>query len=290
MFKILYGDFFEKINDVEDASVDLILVDPPYLIDYKDWDTKDDDFMLRWIELSIKKLKPTGSMWIFMAKDNLFTHKFCSMGLVNILQEHGIVNLKNWITWARQKGRGASKHLKSQREEIIHFTLNENYTWNNLQVLRDVICPYVKDGRPRGWFLDEEGHRVRWTGMGNVMTYSSPQFNSISEKQNHSAQKPVMLLDRLIRLSSNERDIVFDPFMGSGSTGVACRLSNRNFIGIEINETYFNIANDRINNFDITKFSGYNLDVDKQIIEMYRTGILTKKEISKIKNNFSIDF
>ena len=66
----------------------------------------------------------------------------------------------------------------------------------------------------------------------------------------HESMKPVELLEQYILLSSNENDVVLDPFMGSGSTGVACRNTNRNYIGIELNEDYFDVAKERINNIE----------------------------------------
>jgi site-specific DNA-methyltransferase (adenine-specific) len=271
---LILGDFFEKSKDLKNNSVPLSLADPPYLIGYKHWDKQDVDFMFKWIDISVSKLTDTGSMWIFMAKDNLFTHKECPMGLVNVLQEYGTVHLENWVTWARQKGRGSSKHLKSMREEIIHFTKHKTkYTWNHLQTLREVIAPYVKDGRPRGWFLDSDGTRKRWTGLGNTWVYSSPQWNGIVEKQWHPAQKPIMLLERLIRLSSNEGDLVVDPFAGSFSTAVACKLSKRDFWGTEREKEYYNKGCERVETFDFTKYVGYNDCTDKQIETYFQKNI-----------------
>lgn len=259
-------DFFEFEKQIDDGMIPFSLPDPPYLIDYKHWDKQDVDFMYKWIDVVVRKLTDTGSMWVFMAKDNLFTHKDCPKGLVNILQEFGTVHLSNWTTWARQKGRGSSKHRKSQREELIHFTKDpKKFTWNPLKTLREVVTPYVKDGRPRGWFLDSDGMRKRWTGLGNVWVYSAPQFNGKVEKQWHPAQKPIMLLERLIRLSTNEGDMVLDPFAGSFSTAIACLLSKRNFIGCEKDSEYYDKGMLRIADFDFTQYTGYNDKTDKEI-------------------------
>lgn len=133
----------------------------------------------------------------------------------------------------------------------------------------------MKDGRPRGWFLcdlpDESGkivkQRVRWTGLGNIWNYSWPQHNSICEKQVHNCQKPLMMLERMIRLSSNEEEVVLDPFMGSFSTALACKISNRQFIGFENNEEYFKMGEKRLDTFDITKFVEYNKTLDDLFAE-----------------------
>mgnify|MGYP001597386855 FL=1 len=203
---------------------------------------------------------------------------------VPLLNKYGTCHLENWIIAAHAKGRGASKHCKSLREDIFHTTKHpKKYIWNPIQTLREVIAPYVKNGRPRGWFLldlpDENGeivkHRVRWTGLGNIWNYSWPQHNSICEKQIHSCQKPLMMLERMIRLSSNEGDLILIPFMGSFATPLDCKITNRNYIGFENNEEYYKMGEKRLKDFDITKFVEYNKTMDKLLKE-------TKNNIRKV--------
>jgi len=240
MLELLSGDSVKILKSMEDQSVDLICTDPPYGIKYKEWDDIDFvSFTDVWLKESFRVLKDTGTLWSFMGYENIF--KF-----VPLLDRYGLNHLENWVVWARQKGRGSSKHLKSTREDIFHVTKSDTYTWNNLKMLREVVVPYVKDGKPRGWFINNEGNRVRWTGLGNVWVYTSPFWNSKSDLLVHPSQKPVDLMERLIRLSSNEGDVVLDPFMGSGSTGVAALRSNRRFIGIERDSHYFSVAYSRI--------------------------------------------
>lgn len=271
---ILNEDFLN--NKLEDNSVDLIVTDPPYLIGYKEWDQTDNDkFHEDWLEQAYRILKPGGTLWSFMAYCDKTGEIPISYEFYGNLNYIGFdVDLRNTVVWARQKGRGASKHLKSQREDIFYAVKPDGKkTWNPLKMLREVVTPYIKDGKPRGWFLDEYGNRKRWTGLGNVWTYTSPQYNHKTEKQLHPAQKPVMLIERLIRLSSNEGDIVLDPFMGSGTTGIACNLSNRVFIGFENDKQIFDIAENRINNFNKLDYSGYNLCTDKEIEEYMKKKI-----------------
>lgn len=281
-------DIFKSLDKlIPDDSIPLVATDPPYQIGYanQDWDKHEFvEFTERWVELIVKKLAPNGTMWAFMAKDNAFTWSKCPKGFVNILEEYGTVHMENWVGWARQKGRGSSKHLKSQREELFHFTKHPtDFVWHPLKMLREVIAPYMKDGRPRGWFLDEFGKRVRWTGLGNMWTYSAPQWNGVSETQEHPSQKPVMMMERIIRLSSNENDIVLDPFMGSGSSGIGCLLSNRDFIGFEQEKKFFDMAKKRHDIFDINNYPGYNYSTDKAIL--LNANDLAKKQKTHIKNN-----
>jgi len=241
------ADTFEILEQIPNDSVDLVVVDSPYGIKYGAWDCFESEghflhFSEKWISECFRILKPTGTMWSFMGYEHIIE-------FVPILREYGNVHLENWVVWARQKGRGSSKRLKSIREDIFHITKSDNFTWNNLKVLREVICPYMKDGKPRGWFLDENGKRVRWTGLGNVWTYTSPFWKSVNDKQIHPAQKPEMMIERLILLSSNEGDVILDPFSGSGVTAVVCEKLKRKYICIEKDEKYYNASVERLEKF-----------------------------------------
>lgn len=279
MLEMINGDYLT--NTIKPNSIDLVIADPPYGINYAKWDKIDFPvFTRQWVENAVDRLKDTGTMWVFMAKDNLFTHKGCKEGLVNILQDYGEVHLENWVCVARQKGRGASKHLKSTREEIIHFTKTKKYTWNNLQVLREVICPYVKDGRPRGWFLDEAtGQRVRWTGLGNNWPMSFPQWNGKLDLQRHSCQKPILLYERLIKLSSNKGDLILDPFAGSFASAIAAKLFERDYIGYEKDLDIYT---------ENSKYVAENFEKVKKVYEMegYMHPLEPSKSVTKsLKEN-----
>ncbi|HNG96762.1 MAG TPA: site-specific DNA-methyltransferase, partial [Candidatus Absconditabacterales bacterium] len=102
-------------------------------------------------------------------------------------------------------------------------------------------------GKPRGRFTNEEGIRCRGTGIGNVRHYTQPFFK-MQENTEHPTQKPELMIERIILTSSNEGDTILDPFMGSGTTAVACINTNRNFIGFELDKGYREIANKRISN------------------------------------------
>lgn len=259
MMKTIINDDFLN-NQLLDNSVDTITTDPPYLIGYKEWDKQETDFHIKWLQECYRVLKPGGTLWTFMAHCTKDGKTFISADFYRLLRMFFDVDLRNSVVWARQKDRGASKHLKSQREDLFYaIKPGGQHTWNNLKMLREVVTPYVKDGRPRGWFLDEHGNRVRWTGLGNVWTYTAPQYNSKSDKQIHPAQKPVMLMERLIRLSSNEGDTILDPFLGSGTTAIACKLSNRNFIGFEKDSNIYKQCSDRIEQFDYKNYEGFNI-------------------------------
>jgi len=253
-------DCFDYMRTIPDNSVPLIVTDPPYGIKFSGQtsDTKWDcignysDFILSFLREAKRILTDSGTLWMCCARTMIPT-------VFAAVEKAGLhCNLENWLTYARQKGRGSSHKLKSQAEEILHITKSDKWLFNKVEYLREVVAPYVKDGKPRGWFLDQNtGMRVRWSGIGNVLAFTSPTYNSKFERQIHSTQKPVLLNVELIVLSSNEGDTVFDPFMGSGSCAVACVLTGRKFVGCEVDSDMFAKAGHWINNINYSEAEQY---------------------------------
>lgn len=263
MDKIIYGDFItDCFKHVKMNSVDVVVTDPPYFILNEKWDKGDfEQFTEEWLNNCYMCLKPGGTIWSFMAYERHYEFN-------NIMSKYFKRNLDNDVVWVRAKGRSSAKHLKSLREDIFYgYKEDGEPVWNPLKMIREVIAPYMENGRPRGWFVDETGKRVRFTGLGNVWTYSQAVFSSTVEPPIHPTQKPVMMLERLIRLSSNEGDVVLDPFIGSGSTAIACLLSKRKYIGFEKTEKYYNYAVKRVSEFNIDDYLGYNKTNDINIIK-----------------------
>lgn len=251
-FSLYNMDCFEVMKTIKDGSIRTIVTDPPYGIDFKgvtsdtSWDKVDyHDFILKFLLEAKRILAYDGTLWMFCARTNIPL-------VFAAIEKAGLTcNLENWLTYARQKGRGASKKLKSQAEEILHITKSNKYTWNSVEYLREVVVPYVKDGKPRGWFLDQNtGERVRWSGVGNVLAFTSPFYKNKFEKQIHSTQKPVLLFCELIMLSSRPGETIFDPFSGSGASGVAAQMCGRNWWGIEIDKEMFNKSLEWLQNYD----------------------------------------
>ena len=253
-------DCFEYMRGIEDNSIPLIVTDPPYGINFKGqtsdttWDNISDynHFLVKFLTEAKRILADNGTLWLCCARTMIPT-------VFHAIEQVGLrCNLENWMTYARQKGRGSSLKLKSQAEEILHITKSDKWVFNKVEYLREVVAPYVKDGKPRGWFLDQNtGQRVRWSGVGNVLAFTSPTYNSKFEKQIHSTQKPVLLNIELVMLSSNKGDVVFDPFMGSGSCAVACELTGRSFVGCEKDEEMFLKAKHWIENINYDEASQY---------------------------------
>lgn len=253
-------DCFERMQSIQEKSVDCIVTDPPYGINFggqtsdTSWDKIDDyqSFITKFLIESKRILKDDGTIWMCCGRTKI-PEVFAAIKNAGLQ-----CNLENWLTYARQKGRGAKNKLKSQAEEILHITKGNKYHFNGIEYLRECVVPYVKDGKPRGWFIDQNtGERLRWSGAGNVLCFTSPFFKSKFEKQIHSTQKPVLLFAELIMLSSKPGDVIFDPFAGSASCGVAAQLTDRKWIGCELDSDMYNKASNWLENIDFNLAKEY---------------------------------
>lgn len=207
-------------------KVDAIICDPPYNIGYTGWDN---GFPIDKIAyLCSKILKTNGNLILFQGWSNVAKtmHQF-----------DYYFNLEDWIIYDRIKGRGGKKHFVSTREDILWYSNGEDYTFNKI--------PSTIKKKTGGLGL-KNGCEFR--ALSNVWTDISPIVPWSKERVAHPTQKPVQLMRRCVELWTNEGNIVLDFCMGSGSTGVACKELNRNFIGIELDNHYFNIARERIEN------------------------------------------
>ena len=248
-------DCFDKMKSMENNSVDLVITDPPYAISFQgqtsntSWDKMSNDeyydFLTRLFSELKRILKDDGTIWMCCARTKLPI-------VFKAIENSGLkYNLENWLTYVRAKGRGSKNKLKSQCEEVLHITKGKNYKWNPIEYLREVVVPYVKDGKPRGWTIDQNtGMRVRWSGVGNALFFTSPFFKNKFEPQIHSTQKPFLLWVELIMISSSKGDLVFDPFAGSCSSGVATEVCERNYIGCELDKEMYKKANNWLNSYN----------------------------------------
>ena len=147
--------------------------------------------------------------------------------------------LRSRITWQREKGRGAKANWKNSMEDIFFATVGEKYTFNldKVKQRKKVVAPYKEDGKPKDWEETADG-RFRDSCPSNFWDDITVPYWSMAENTAHPTQKPEKLLAKLILASSNENDVVLDPFAGSGSTGVTAKKLNRRYICIEQNPLY----------------------------------------------------
>jgi site-specific DNA-methyltransferase (adenine-specific) len=227
---MLYNtDCLLHLPTIADNSIDLIAIDPPYEIGFEnnEWDKQQLDWEFLCQEFH-RILKPTGNLIVFQGWSNVSRTK-------EILDKK--FQLNNWIIWDRIKGRGATTNFVSTREDILWYSKTKNYTFNKI---------YSNIKKKTGGMGNKNGQPNR--ALSNVWYDISPIVPWSSERVNHPTQKPVQLMERIITIFSNENDTVLDCFAGSGSTLVAAIRKNRKYIGVEREDAYFQIIENRIKN------------------------------------------
>src|SRR5207247_9533302 len=155
-----------------------------------------------------------------------------------------VFEVQNRITWEREKGRGALSNWKNASEDIWFCTMSDRYTLNveTVKVRRRVLAPYRNvDGRAKDWVETDIGN-FRDTHPSNLWTDITVPFWSMPENTDHPTQKSEKLLAKLIMASTNPGDVVFDPFLGSGTAPVVAREVGRSYVGIEGVEEFSSLA------------------------------------------------
>ena len=232
MIDLRCGDCLEVMKDIPDESIDMILCDLPYGTTRNKWD-------------SIIPLDKLWNEYERIIKDNGAIVLFSQMPFTAELTHSNLKLFKyEWI-WEKDNGTGflnAKKMPLKIHENILVF-YKKLPTYN--PQMRTGFKPYkCKQGRhSTNYGLYEQGHITESNGE----RYPIDIIEFKKDSGLHPTQKPVALLEYLIKTYTNEGDVVLDNCMGSGSTGVACVNTNRDFIGIELDEKYFNIAKERIN-------------------------------------------
>ena len=236
--KIINQDIFDAAPFLPDSFVDLLVLDPPYNLT-KNYhgkvflETEKNEYA-GWFEKVIRAirptLKPTASVYVCADWRT-------SIIIAPILEKYFLV--KNRITWEREKGRGAKFNWKNNIEDIWFCVMGREYFFNvdAVKLKRKVVAPYRENGHPKDW-REEPGGNYRLTHPSNVWTDISIPFWSMAENTNHPTQKPEKLFAKLILASSRPNDVVFDPFMGSGTTAVTAKKLRRHFVCVELNREY----------------------------------------------------
>ena len=215
--KLYLGDALEVLKSLPDESVDLVITDPPYNSDTVEWDEKDDEWQFQWLEEVKRVMKEGASLYVFFAPLNMY-------GVEGWIRKN--LTLKNVVVWFHPNLYGAGLSYGDDRWKS---------TW-------DVIFYAVKGKKAKhGKRVAEEGWKLNPKGGGfDVMVYPHPR------PLLHKAQKPLELIKKLVWCSSEEGDVVLDPFAGSGTTAVACEKLSRKWIGIELEEKHCEVVKRRL--------------------------------------------
>ena len=245
--KLYHGDCLKVMGGVADKSIDLILTDPPYGTTACKWDC----------------VIPFNEMWEQLnriIKDNGAIVLFGSEPFSSALRMSNINNYRyDWI-WDKGRGFGFANANKMpmKSHEIISVFYKHLPTYNPQKTkgkpystkggMRKNIIKTLEDKEKLGGDLTRRCASFRAETINNGDRFPLTVLNYKKDSDSlHPTQKPIALLEYLIKTYTNKNEKVLDFTMGSGSTGVACINTNRNFIGIELDDNYFKIAEDRIN-------------------------------------------
>ena len=254
--KIIVSDCFDFIKETEDNCVDLALLDPPYFLNKGDWDTFSSkkvffDFTFQWIDALLPKIKTGGSLYIFNTPYN-------SAFILKYLVEKGLT-FQNWITWDKRDGfcHTKKKFIPSQ-ETILFFSNGETKVFNADEVRVEYESSerighaarkgILKNGKR--WFPNLNGKLC-----GDVWHITSERHknkvNGKVQKMGHATPKPLDMIKRIISASSKEGDIVFDCFVGSGTTALASKMLGRNFLCADNNKEFVELALNKLNDVEV---------------------------------------
>lgn len=218
--KIYNGDCLELMKQIPEESIDLILTDPPYNVsmksnfhtmnrkgvDFGEWDKGFNQ--VDWLEMACDKVRKGGSALIFNDYKNIGEMK-------STLEKNGFV-IKELLLWKKPNP------MPRNRERLYVTTIE--------------VCLWAVKGK--GWTFNRQNDKYE----NGIFEYPTV----FHKERVHPTQKPVKLIEDLLRIHSNENDIILDCFMGSGTTAIASLNTGRFFIGIEKEKEYIDIANERI--------------------------------------------
>src|SRR5574344_168883 len=241
---LINGDCLEVMKDIPDGSVDLILCDLPYGTTACSWD-------------KVIPFEPLWEQYERIIKDNGAIVLFGTQPFVTDLINSNRQYFRYDLIWDKDFGTDifmAKKKPMSSHEHILVFykkqpTYNPQMTMAKEKNMRDRQKNYKKGCESSIYgeqkkYISTKDEKLRYPK--SIFVYSNQKGELNRSKRLHPTQKPVDLLEYLIKTYTNEGDLVLDNCMGSGSTGVACVNTNRNFIGIEKDDKYFEIARNRL--------------------------------------------
>lgn len=236
--RIICADINNVAPMLPRSTVDLLVADPPYNLTknfhgrtFRETDrTTYEQWTESWLVPLLPLLKPNASVYICCDWKS-------SSAVEAVLSRHLV--LRNRISWQREKGRGAAKNWKNCVEDIWFATVGDSWHFNPeaVRLRRQVLAPYRENGNPKDW-SDTPGGRFRDTAASNFWDDLTIPFWSMPENTDHPTQKPEKLAARLILASCPPEGLVFDPFLGSGTTAVAAKKLGRRYLGVEINDEY----------------------------------------------------
>ncbi len=237
--RVIRQDFNDVVRFLPPSFVDLLILDPPYNLT-KDFNgyifqAKESEAYSAWFGELLTAVKPLlrPTATIYACSDWQ-----TSTLIFPMLEKH--FHVRNRITWEREKGRGAKTNWKNNTEDIWFCTVGDDYYFDveAVKMKRRVLAPYRTDnGKPKDWDESANGN-YRLTHPSNIWSDITVPFWSMPENTDHPTQKPEKLIAKLILASTRPQDVVFDPFLGSGTTAVVAKKLGRRYCGVEQDQDY----------------------------------------------------
>ncbi len=256
---VYQGDCIEKLKAIKPGSVDLVFADPPFNIGY-DYDIYDDDrstseylsWSQNWMSAVRKALKPSGTFWLAIGDEYAAELKVLAQDKVGF-------SCRSWVIWYYTFGVNCVKGFSRSHTHLFHFVKNpESFTFNGrnpaVRVLSARQLVYA-DGRANSkgrlpdntWILRPQDHPDESFQPEDDTWFFSRIAGTFKERAGfHGCQMPEQLLGRIIRVSSNPRDLVLDPFAGSGTTLVVAKKLGRRWLGTELSRDYVSAIQSRL--------------------------------------------
>lgn len=243
---VICGDCLEILKKMPASSVDLVFADPPFNVGKAYQDKRGNYYQWcdEWIGLCFRALKPTGSFYLMTINKHL-GHMMQSMDIRGVFIDQ--------IIWDTSSPLGGDRRFALNYQPILIYGKTDNYIFNpKAQMLKRTIVVTRKVAKAKPHLV--EGYMGRmgniWSDIGFInggcMARKEAVLADDSKKKAHPCQMPIALAERAILFSTNECEVVLDPFMGSGSTALAAIRTDRRYIGIELEQRFVDIANERI--------------------------------------------
>ena len=252
--KIIQGDCLEVFKKIPSNSVDMTFADPPFNLkkkynNYKDSKREDNylSWCKDWIYEMVRVTKPTGTIFIH----NIPRWLTYYVGYLNKM-----AYFKHWITWDA-RGMPMGKTLLPNHYGILYYTKSQSYKDFKFY---DIRYPHPKCRICNEFLRDYGGKKDQAHGFGPLLSDVWSDIHRIRHKKRrneHPCQLSIPLLERLILMTTDEKDVVLDPFIGTGTTAVAAKQMGRRYIGIEIDANYVEITKRNIKQAKESKIGGY---------------------------------
>jgi len=275
--KVIQGDCLEIMRKIPDNSVDVTFADPPFNLKkkYNSYYDKHEvekylSWCKEWLYEMVRITKPTGSIFVHNIPKWLIYFG-------SYLNENAI--FRHWIVWDAM-GSPLGKTLLPNHYGILYYVKSEKFIFYDIRMLhkRCRNCRYI--------LQDYGGKKAQMHSFGPLISDVWTDIHRIRHKirrDEHPCQLPVHLLERLLLMSSNEGDIILDPFIGTGTTAIAAKKLGRKFIGIDIDQKYVEITKRKLEEIEPTMINGC-------YVSIFLNSIITirDKDWDKIKEAFFI--